>query len=571
MLKTLTIKNIALIDDIGLELFSGLNILSGETGAGKSIIIDSLNFVLGERADRTLIRHSEKSASVEAVFVDFITPAVAGYLNDIGISDDDVLILRRVMTAEGKNECRINNRQVSLSTLKGLTALLADIHGQHEHQFLLNPDFHLELLDAYGRDAISPLKKAAARAYSHYKKLESEIASIGDSSERERKIDVLTYQIEEIKSASVKEGELDALLAERKRLQNLGVIGEGLGTAYDALNGASSYSALASLGQALNSLLRVSAFDEEIAALAERLEGAKIELKDISKSLKDIAGNLEYDERKEAAIEERIQKIRAILKKYGGTAEAVNRFLASAEVELNFLQNAEERVAALGKELEAASEALVIALSRLTKARKAAAQSFEGDVTKELKDLGMGNSRFSVSFAEISDDDVIKSAREDGCDSVEFLISPNIGEPLKPLAKIISGGEMSRFMLALKNITASLENIATMVFDEIDSGISGAMAEVVAQKLYNISAERQVVAVTHLPQLASMADASYLITKVVENGKTLTKLKVLDEAALVAEIARLSGGGDYSEFAEKHAKSMLAHAAEYKRLRRTNN
>lgn len=565
MLSKLNIKNIALIDDIELRLQGGLNILSGETGAGKSIIIDSLNFVLGERADKSLIRHGENSAVVEAVFEEYRTPAMDSAMNELGIACEDELILSRVMNVAGKNECRVNGRAVTLASLKGLTALLVDIHGQHEHQSLLNPTTHIGLLDAFGGAETSKKLTEVSLAHKAFSELSHALSKIGDSGERERKIDILSYQIEEINSANVQETELDELLAERKKLQNAGTIADALKVADDALNGNGSYTVVSLLNAAARALDGVADFDSDIAALASRLTESKIEIRDVADTVADISAALDFNGNRMEAVEERISKIRALFKKYGGDYAGITAFVQRAEQELFSLKNADEEVAELEKKLSLAGDKLVIAASGLTKIRKKNAEIFRKKIEKELADVGMTNTTFEVAFNLLGEDGNPNDVSENGADSVEFLISPNLGEPLKPLAKIISGGEMSRFMLALKNITASLENISTMVFDEIDTGISGAIAEVVAQKLYNISHERQVVAVTHLPQLASMADVHFLISKHVENGKTKTRLTLLDYENCILEIARLVGGSTYSSFAAEHARTMKEHAATYKK------
>ncbi|MDR3216288.1 MAG: DNA repair protein RecN [Clostridiaceae bacterium] len=560
MLRTLSIKNIALIDDAEVNLYGGLNIMSGETGAGKSIIIDSLNFVLGERADKSLIRHGQNSASVEGVFDEYETPKILAYLEDAGIAADDILILKRTMTHDGKNECRINGRLTTLGTLKGLTSLLADIHGQHEHQALLDPETHIGLLDGFGHSAVAPLKELVASEYARYAEIKRELKNIGDSAARERKLDILGFQIGEIKDAAIKDGEEEELLAERKRFLNIGQIAESVNKAAEYLNGDMNGNALSSVKGAAAALSSVSDFDAGLAEYADRLEVVRAEIKDIYSDVRAIAGTLDFDENKAEKTEQRLTAIRNITKKYGGGYAAMSAFLEKAEKEFDMLSNAAEHVAELERSLAAQGSKLTSALTKLTAARTAEAAKFEAKITKELLDLGMKNTEFKVFFKGIHKDGILDAATENGVDFIEFLISPNLGEPLKPLAKIISGGEMSRFMLALKNITAELDGIATVVFDEIDTGISGKIAEVVAEKLYNIARERQVVAVTHLPQLASMSDYHFLIAKDTDGGKTYTKLTVLDEAASIAEIARLVGGKEHSPFALEHAREMRKYA-----------
>ena len=559
MLCQLSIENIALIDKLNLELKNGLNILSGETGAGKSIIIDSLNFVLGERADKSLIRFGTDKATVEAVFEDYLTPSVHAYLDDLGIDVEDVLILRRRMTLDGKNECRINGRISTLSSLKGLTELLVDIHGQHEHQSLLKSANHIVLLDKLGEKQIATIKEEVETDYKNYTSLKKEFSRFGNADERERKLDILTFQIDEIEKADVKEGEEDELLAARKRIRNMEKIISALEGAKNLLDGYDAQSVSASIKNASSLLNSISSYDEGIVPIADRLDSCKVEITDISETLSDMLQKLDFDSRSAEKIEERLEVVRTILRKYGGNFESLRKFYEEAVKEADVLSHAQERVEVLEKEIKKASEKLLESAKKLSKQRGSVAEKFENDITKELCDLGMGGSTFKVDFRFASDVDDISA---NGMDGVEFLISPNVGEPLKPLAKIISGGEMSRFMLAFKNILAGVDDIGTMVFDEIDTGISGNISQVVSEKMCNISRARQVIAVTHMPSLASMADNHYLISKSTENGKTYTHIDLLDDDT--DEVARLIGGNDYSIYAVPHAKEMKANAQRYK-------
>lgn len=562
MLKTLHIKNIALITDVTVELLDGLNILSGETGAGKSIVIDSLNFVLGERADKGLIRFGEDKAQVEAVFENYLTPNVGAFLDSQGIEAEEVLILRRQMTVSGKNECRINGNLVTLSVLKGLTELLCDIHGQHEHQSLLKTDNHLLLLDAYGGDKIASQKAKVAKIYSELKAYEKQLSAFGADGDRERRLDILAYQIEEIEKANLSDPEEeDNLLAERKKFRNAEKITSGLEESRQILDGYEQRSVIADLNTAKQLLAQISDYDDEIKEIVGRIESAKIELRDVSDTLEQLLGSNAFDERRLEWIENRLSVIRQVKKKYGATISDVTEFYDKIKAEHDMLANSAELVEELKENIAMASSKLEAECEKLSELRKSFAKKFEKDIFGELKDLGMGSSTFKVDFKPTA-------PASSGSDKVEFLISPNVGEPLKELAKIISGGEMSRFMLALKNITARLDDIGTMVFDEIDTGISGNIAQVVAEKLYNIAYDRQVIAVTHLPQLASMADTHYLIEKTVSGGKTSTNLKLLSGDDEIREIARLVGGKEYSDYAALHAIEMKKHALAYKENRK---
>lgn len=560
MIETLTVRNIALIEQTELHLGRGLNILSGETGAGKSIIIDSLNFVLGERADKSLIRYGTDSASVEAVFGDYLTPSVQRYLDDAGIDLEEILIIRRKMTTDGKNECRINGKVCTLSMLKGLTELLVDIHGQHEHQSLMKVANHIGMLDGMGGDEVAKRKAEVKNLHSEYVVLKNEFERFGNESERERKLDVLRFQIDEIKRADIKEGEEDELLDKRKRIRNMEKILSALSEARNILDGYDGNSVTGSLKSAAANLNSVATYDDRISELGERLNSAKYEISDVAETVADMVRELDFDAKSADAVEERLELVRNINRKYGGSYEKVMSFYEQAVEEADALENATERVAQLEKEIEHKGKALSAAAEKLGKLRTKTAEQFETAITRELKDLGMGGTTFKV---EIKSDYSADEVGENGGDSVEFLISPNVGEPLKPLAKIISGGEMSRFMLALKNIVAGIDSIGTMVFDEIDTGISGHIAAVVAEKMCNISRNRQVIAVTHMPGLAAMADNHFLIEKSVSDGKTHTHLTLLEDDT--EEIARLIGGKDYSSHAVPHAKEMKLWAEIYKK------
>ena len=560
MIRSVSVQNIALIDRVDLELGARLNILSGETGAGKSIIIDSLGFVLGERADRSLIRYGTDHAAVEAVFEDYLTPDVASYLDDMGIEAEDVLILRRKMSADGRNECRINGRLTTLSVLKGLTELLVDIHGQHEHQSLVKPANHEKMLDGMGGKELLAARAENATLREKYRALKAEFERFGDESERARRLDVLRFQIDEIERAEVSEGEEEELLEKRKRIRNTEKILSALASAKSALEGYDGASVGGNLKAAAASLSTISAYDGGIDPLCERLDAAKTEIEDIGETLGDMMRKFDFDAKSADAVEERLELVRNLQRKYGGSYAALCDFLAKAKTEAETLENASERVEELEREIASAGKKLSDAARRLGDMRRSAAEKFESDMMRELGDLGMGGTTFKV---EIKSDYAPDNIGETGGDEVEFLISPNVGEPLKPLAKIISGGEMSRFMLALKNIVAGLDGIGTMVFDEIDTGISGHISAVVAEKMCNISRDRQVIAITHMPSLAAMADSHFLIQKSVSDGKTHTRVLLLEDDT--DEVARLIGGNDYSSHAVPHAREMKKWAEEYKR------
>lgn len=561
MLASLSIRNIALIEECTLTLENGLNILSGETGAGKSIIIDALSFVLGSRADKSLIRYGSASAVVEAVFE--VDESAYGLLSELGLEPESTVVVRRTMT-ETRNEVRVNGATFSLAMLRRLTAGLVDIHGQHEHQSLLSTDTHLGLLDKYG--ALDAQLQEVSALWREYRGVVRELGQYGDEMERARRAETLAFQIEDITKVNPQVGEEEDLLRQRDKLRNAEKIVGGAAESLALLDGDEGVGALQSLSVALARLHSVSHYDQPLSDWADRLDSARIEVDDIASGLRDYVESFDFDSRLADRVERRVDELKRLKRKYGATIEDVLVMLDKLQREYDALQNAEADIERLTRKKEESCRRLYNACVKLSKARRQAAQRFERDITLQLEDLAMRGTRFSVDFApmpDIEDIDVVAGA--DGFDRVEFLISPNVGEPLKPLAKIASGGEMSRFMLALKNIIAGLDNIDTLVFDEIDTGISGVVAHTVAQKLYNISRTKQVIAVTHLPQLASFADHHYLISKSTVADKTRTDLLLLAGEDRVAEVARLAGSQTSAGLA--HARSLIDEAQQYKNSR----
>ena len=535
--------------------------MSGETGTGKSIIIDSLNFVLGERADKTLIRHGENFARVDAHFTTDKKENLINYFKDLGIDFDGEILISRNMTEQGRNECRINGRLVTLSVLKGLTSMLADIHGQHEHQSLLNIENHLKLLDRFAEKQIESSLKDFREYYHNYLNIKAELDSFMSTTDRLQKLDILRYQIDEIEKASVKENEEEELLTQRNKLHNRDKYLTALNSSANYL-GEDENSATVTVNQSIKALSQILDMEPKISDILDRLNSVKIEIKDICYSLNEMAENGDMVEMSLDQLEKRLSVVRTVKKKYGKTENDILSFLESAKAEYERLSESENQISKLNLDLEKTKNDMFKAAEILSANRKKSAKKFEDLIVKNLVELGMKNTVFKVEFFEENPKE--ERLCSDGIDKVEFLISPNLGEPLKPLSKIISGGEMSRFMLGLKNITSELDGIDTMVFDEIDTGISGKIAITVAEKLYNISKGRQVIAVTHLPQLASMADKHYLINKEVISDSTVTLVELLNEEGRINELSRLVGGQEDSHFAKAHAKELFFGANAFK-------
>ena len=536
MILQLHIKNIALIEDCTINFGVKLNVLSGETGAGKSIIIDSLGFALGARADKGLIRHGAQTASVEAVFDLSDSPMAKKKMVEMGFDEEDTLILFRSMT-EMRSEVRINGRPAALSMLKELGATLVDILGQHENQSLLSVSTHIDLLDKYGEAGISSVKKQIFDLYHQYKDTEEALSRFGDEQERARRMDVLSYQIEEINAAELKEGEEESLLAERERFRNSEKILNAVGAASSALDGDDAYSVQSAVSMAMSALRQAVSYDEKLENLYERMDSAYAELKDISDEMHSYTDSFDFDDAKADFVEKRVDLIRSMKRKYGSTVTEILANLEKFSAEYAELLDADAEIERLQGKAKKLREELLSLSEDLSEKRRKAASSLKKELEGELAQLGMKGSVFDVSFTSGE-----QFLGENGYDRAEFLISPNPGEPVRSLSKIISGGEMSRFMLAMKVITARLDGIQTLVFDEVDAGISGKIGEVVAEKLALVSEARQVIAITHLPQVAAMSDCHFLIEKSVLDGVTRTALIPLDEAGVVGEVERLSAG-----------------------------
>lgn len=559
MLVSLHIKNIALIEECSIEFTRGVNVLSGETGAGKSIVIDSLSFVLGGRADKSLIRYGSSQASVEGVFQ--VADDLFPLMEELGLEADNTLIIKRTMT-ETRNDIRVNGNVFNLSMLKKLTSALVDILGQHEHQSLLKVSSHLSIIDRYSSKA-EKLLAEYQKAYNELRAVESELDNFGDSRSRERRKESLKYQIDEITKAELKEGEEEELTKTRDKYRNAEKLMEGVSGAYNSLDN-EEISVNGLISEAIRNLKSVTRYDETLAELESRLEDARIEISDIADTLEGYSDNFDFDQRTADKIERRVDAIKLLKRKYGATVEDILEELAKMESEYDELCNSDEKIEELQEQKEKLLSLVFARGQKLSEERRATALKFEKAILKELNDLAMKGTEFKVSFSELPDEhSFVDQMTSTGFDSVEFLISPNVGEPLRNLSKIASGGEMSRFMLAIKNIIAGLDGIETMVFDEIDTGISGKVAQTVAEKLYNISVGKQVIAVTHLPQLASFADTHFLISKSVVDRKTLTSLIVLDDVGRVEEVSRLAGA--VTEIGKMHAKQMIENANEIKR------
>ena len=557
MLKTLYLKNIALVDEAEIAFSEGLNVLSGETGAGKSVILDSIDFVLGAKADKGMIRSGQSECSVRAEFTcepELLRPV----LEELDLEESDTLLIVRRLNADGRGSLKVNGCPMTATMLRKLTSQLVDVHGQSEHFFLLKETNQLRLLDQ-----IAGTERERAEVASLLKERRSyaeKLSSLGgDEGERERRADILRFQIDELENAALKEGEEEELTALRTKYQNAEKILGGLKTVRDAL--LSDGGASDAVNTAHRGLISIEKYGD-YAALSERLESALAEIEDIGETAESLAEELDIDEREAERVENRLDEIKSLKKKYGGSVEEALNFLSRAKEELQLLENSAEECEKLKALLESNAKKLYSACEALTKKRKEGAEGFTRRVTEELRTLNIPSARFEIAFDPYTEEDLPR-ANAEGLDRVKFLFSANAGEPVKELGKIISGGEMSRFMLAVKAQLSSIGTIGTYIFDEIDAGIGGKTARVVAEKFADIAKTTQIIAVSHLAQIAAFADRQFLIEKKEEEGRTYSRIRALEEEERAGELVRLLGG-EQGGSALMHAEELLKNARAYR-------
>lgn len=562
MLQSLYLENIALIEKLGIELFPGFNVLTGETGAGKSIIIDAVNFVLGERTSRDLIRNGAARAKVEAVFNLNEGDAAFAALDALGIEyDGNELILSRELSAAGRNACRVNGTLVPVASLKSVSDTLVDIHGQHEHQALLDAENHISYLDAYCHaESLPIIEKIDAIVSRRNELMLKRNSGFSSEREREREMDMLRYQIEEIASANLEAGEEERLNAEKTVLLNAERIRTALETAHMALSGAEEGSALSAIDTARRSMRDIAALNKDYEALSDKIEELYYAAEDISFVLRDTSENVESDMQRLEEIEQRLKLISDLKRKYGRTVEDVIDFGKDAGTKLNELENAEALAAELDAKLDKLKAEYNAAADELSKVRRAAGDRLKRDVLNELKDLGMAKAMFDVALSDASGGEPRKGGRE----TAEFMLSANPGEPLKPLEKVASGGELSRIMLCFKSIFADNDRVPTLIFDEIDTGISGRTAAVVGEKMLGIAKKHQVICVTHLAQIAALAEAHLMVRKYDDGKNTFVETRQLNEEEKVQRIAQMMDGESDSPSALTHARELIARADKIK-------
>lgn len=562
MIQTLKIKNVALIKELSLDFTQGFNVLLGETGAGKSIIIDSLNFVLGDKPSKAMIRTGEDFMKVEASFVEY-GKQTSNILQELGIDDEGILLFSRLFSLDGKSECRINGIQYPLNMLKQISSTLVDFYGQHENQVLLRAKNHLALLESYKPELFIENKKSLLEALNSLKEVRQEKENLGGNFEnRERMIDLLSYQITEIENAGLKENEDEELESEMKAFAGSERITEALKTVLASFE--SSNGVLSGVKSSIHSLQSISTYSTKFSELAERLNSSMYELEDILDEVKTLSTEFIFDEVKMNAVDERLDLIKTLKRKYGPTLSDVMGFLEKSKLELDNLDNAEVKLKELTEKERGLEEKAFAVSKNLSLKRRELSKEVENKICNELSELGMKNARFKVFFNDMPECYTQDITRQ-GFDDVEFLFSANLGEDLKPLSKTISGGEMSRFMLAMKNILADKDGVGTLVFDEVDSGISGVIGNAVAEKIAKLSKNFQVLCITHLPQVASMADSYIYVTKNSANNSTQTSVEKLNGERILEQIAQLSGGNFNTEASIAHARELKENSEKFKK------
>ena len=547
MLSLLHIENIAVIERADISFDQGFNILTGETGAGKSIVIDAISAILGERAYRDMIRTGTTKASVRAVFTD--VPQLE-WFSENGVEYDPETIIQREVYLDGKNVCRVNGSLVTVSILRKLGIQLINIHGQHDSASLFDEANHLTFLDAFADNDV--LRESYYEKYQTVAALRREIQELTmDEGEKLRRMETLKYQIAEIEKAELEAGEDEALEARRKILQNAEKLSDGMNAAVDCLYGGDDSDGAASLlAEAERELARLSRFTDAYAHIHEKVADLMYQVQDAAEELRDARDDLSYSAGELDEIESRLDVIHKLRRKYGASCEDILAYLAKAKQELDEIEFADDHLEKLNKKLLKAEKAAWDAAFALRDGRIAAAEKMSARILRELADLDMPRVQFSCEFTELD-------LAANGADAVAFYMSANAGEALKPLSKVASGGELARIMLAMKNVLAEKDQVNTLIFDEVDTGVSGRAAQRVAEKLKSVAAHKQVLCVTHLPQLAALADTHLLIAKSERDGRTYTTVTPLDIDGRKRELARIIGGANITETTLKSAEEML--------------
>jgi DNA repair protein RecN (Recombination protein N) len=561
LLSELSIKNFAIIEALSISFVKGLTVLTGETGAGKSIIIDAIHLLVGGRGSAEFVRHGEEKAEIEGLFQlnENHHPCYAKAL-EFGIEiEEGMVVLRRDISKTGKSVCRINGKLVTISTLREIGSTLVDIHGQHEHQELMDETRHLTLLDQFGFEEISLSSKEYQDVFHRYESILQKLKSLSENEQQTaHRLDLIQFQFDEIQKANLQLDEDELLFEEKRKLGNFERVFAAIQSSYTALNG--EQKGLDWISMVMGHLEDAAALDTVYKDVYESVSNCFYQLEDASRTIRSELEGLEYDPQRLNEIEDRLNEINQLKRKYGKTIREILEYAAKIEEEIETLQNKETHISELEKELSSIKKDLILEAKQLTELRKKWADKLTKLIHNELKELYMGKTVFEIRFEKH-----LHHFTKNGVDHVEFYLSTNPGEPLKPLSKIASGGELSRIMLALKSIFSKHQGVTSIIFDEVDTGVSGRVAQAIAEKIYKVATDSQVLCISHLPQVAAMADTHWFISKVTKGGRTKTSVAPLKAEEKIKEIGRMISGVEITDLTKKHAEELLYLAAENKK------
>lgn len=550
MLLEISIKNFAIIEEISLTFENGMTVLTGETGAGKSIIIDAMNLMLGARASLDVIRHGANKAEIEGLFSVGENAALTQILEENGIEVTEELIIRREILQNGRSIGRINGQMVNLTTLRAVGQYLVDIHGQHDQEELMKPNMHIRMLDEFGDSQFASVKKHYQDLFEHYRRLRKRVLTKQkNEQEHKARIEMLEFQIAEIEAAALKSGEDQALNQKRDKLLNHKHIADTLTNAYVMLDD-EEFSSLSNIRSAMNDLMTLEEFDADYKDMSSNVSEAYYILEEVTKQLSDVIDELDFDAGSLQQIEARLEVIHSITRKYGGSVDDVLDYYENITKEYNLLTGNDESSDDMEKDLKRLEKELIVAAENLSQERHQLAKNLEAEIKQELADLYMEKADFQVQFSK-------GKFNRDGNEAIEFYISTNPGEGFKPLVKVASGGEISRLMLAIKSAFSRKEDKTSIVFDEVDTGVSGRVAQAIAQKIYKIGSYGQVLAISHLPQVIAIADYQFFIEKRSDENTTVSTVRLLSEEERVEEIAKMLAGSDITEMAREQARELL--------------
>ncbi|MEH7095143.1 DNA repair protein RecN [Neobacillus vireti] len=561
MLAELSIKNFAIIENLSISFEKGLTVLTGETGAGKSIIIDAIHLIVGGRGSAEFVRHGEERAVIEGLFqIDDLNHPVISKAFEFGIEiEEGMVILRRDIARTGKSVCRINGKLVTISILREIGSTLVDIHGQHEHQELMDETRHLTLLDQFGAEEIDPAQNEYVQVFRRYEQTLHKLKSLSENDQQTaHRLDLIQFQLDEIQKSNLKPNEDEELFEEKRRLGNFERVFEAIQTGYNALQG--EQKGLDWIGMVMGSLEEAAALDTSYRELSDSVSNSFYQLEDAAQTLRNELDILEYDPQRLNDIETRLNEINQLKRKYGKTIPEILEYAAKIEEEIETLQNKETHIGELEKELISIKKDLVLEAKQLTDIRRKWAIKLTKLIHQELKELYMEKTIFEIRF----ESEQLHFAKN-GVDHIEFYISTNPGEPLKPLSKVASGGELSRIMLALKSIFSKHQGVTSIIFDEVDTGVSGRVAQSIAEKIYKVAVGSQVLCISHLPQVAAMADTHLYIAKDIKGGRTKTSVTSLRTKEKIKEIGRMISGTEITDLTKQHAEELLQLAGKNKK------